>query len=101
MRRLLSGALLIGLAVSLSAQSARAIQLITVGQAVRLEVIDWGGQGRTLVFLSGMGNTAHVYDTFAPQFTDKSHVIGITRRGFGASSRPRPATPFSDLLTTS
>lgn len=89
MRRLLSGALLIGLAVSVSAQSARAIQFITVDQAVRLEVIDWGGHGRTLVFLSGMGNTAHVYDTFAPQFTDRFHVIGITRRGFGASSRPQ------------
>ena len=88
MRRLLSGALLIGLAVSVCAQSARAIQFITVGQAVRLEVIDWGGPGRTLVFLSGMGNTAHVYDTFAPQFTDRFHVVGITRRGFGASSRP-------------
>ena len=36
-----------------------------------------------------MGNTAHVYDTFAPQFTDRFHVIGITRRGFGASSRPQ------------
>lgn len=89
MRRLLSGALLIGVAVSVSAQSARAIQFITVGQAVRLEVVDWGGRGRTLVFLSGMGNTAHVYDTFAPQFTDRFHVIGITRRGFGASSRPQ------------
>jgi hypothetical protein len=35
-----------------------------------------------------MGNTAHVYDTFAPQFTDRFHAIGITPRGFGASSRP-------------
>jgi pimeloyl-ACP methyl ester carboxylesterase len=89
MRRLLSGALLIGFAVSVSAQPAPAIQFATVGQAVRLEVIDWGGKGKTLVFLSGMGNTAHVYDTFAPQFTDRFHVIGITRRGFGASSRPQ------------
>ena len=87
MRRLLSGALLVGVAVS--AQAAPAIQFVTVDKGVRLEVIDWGGRGKPLVFLSGMGNTAHIYDTFALQFTDRFHVVGITRRGFGASSRPK------------
>ena len=87
MRRLLLGALLVG--VSVSAQSAPAIQFVTVDQGVRLEVVDWGGHGRTLLFLSGIGNTAHVFDTFAPQFTNQFHVIGLTRRGFGASSRPQ------------
>jgi non-heme chloroperoxidase len=89
MRRLLSGALLLAIGVSVSAQSAPTIQFVTVSQGVRLEVIDWGGHGITLVFLSGIGNTAHVFDTFAPQFTDRFHAIGITRRGFGASSRPQ------------
>jgi pimeloyl-ACP methyl ester carboxylesterase len=55
---------------------------------VTLEVLDWAGNGPTLVMLSGLGNTAHVFDYFAHQFTDQYRVIGITRRGFGASSHP-------------
>src|SRR6478672_13304968 len=29
-----------------------------------------------------------MFDEFAPQFTDRFHVLAITRRGFGASSQP-------------
>jgi pimeloyl-ACP methyl ester carboxylesterase len=57
---------------------------------VQLEVLDWGGSGKPLVFLAGAGDTAHRFDSFAPQFTSQHHVYGITRRGFGASSRPTP-----------
>jgi pimeloyl-ACP methyl ester carboxylesterase len=35
-----------------------------------------------------MGNTAHVFDDFAPKLTNTYHIYGITRRGFGASSAP-------------
>lgn len=65
-------------------------QLVTVAPDVRLEVLDWGGSGRPLIFLAGLGNDAHVFDRFAPQFTAKYHVYGITRRGFGGSSAPEP-----------
>lgn len=51
----------------------------------RLEVLDWGGNGMPIVFLAGLGNTAHVFDDFAPKFADTFHVYGLTRRGFGAS----------------
>jgi pimeloyl-ACP methyl ester carboxylesterase len=66
-------------------------QFVTVEQDVKLEVVDWGGSGRPLVFLAGLGNDAHVFDKFAPKFTANHHVYGITRRGFGASSKPAPA----------
>jgi non-heme chloroperoxidase len=66
------------------------VQFVTVEPGVKLEVLDWGGTGRPLVFLAGLGDTAHVYDRFAPQFTGKYHVYGITRRGFGESSYPTP-----------
>jgi non-heme chloroperoxidase len=66
------------------------VQLITVDQDVKLEVLDWGGVGRPLVFLTGLGNNAHVYDKFAPKFISNYHVYGITRRGFGNSSKPDP-----------
>jgi pimeloyl-ACP methyl ester carboxylesterase len=72
------------------AASEPTTQMVTVEPGVQLEVLDWGGTGRPLVFLSGLGDTAHVYDSFAPRFTAKNHVYGITRRGFGASSKPEP-----------
>jgi non-heme chloroperoxidase len=45
-----------------------------------------GGTGRPLIFLAGLGNTAHIWDNLAPKFTDKHHVYAITRRGFGRST---------------
>jgi pimeloyl-ACP methyl ester carboxylesterase len=53
-----------------------------------LEVVNWGGNGFPVVFLAGLGHTAHVFDEFAPNLTDRYQVIGITRRGFGVSSQP-------------
>ena len=79
------------LAQELIDSTSHAVQFVTVEQGVRLEVLDWGGAGRPLVFLAGSGDTAHRFDGFAPRFTNKYHVYGITRRGFGASSQPAPA----------
>jgi pimeloyl-ACP methyl ester carboxylesterase len=59
-----------------------------VEQGVELEVLDWGGSGRAIVLLAGSGNTAHVFDDFAPKLAGFCHVYGITRRGYGASSQP-------------
>jgi pimeloyl-ACP methyl ester carboxylesterase len=42
-----------------------------------------------MVLLAGAGNSAHVFDEFAPRFTDRFHVYAFTRRGFGESSQPR------------
>jgi pimeloyl-ACP methyl ester carboxylesterase len=61
---------------------------VTVEPGVKLEVLDWGGTGRPLVLLTGLGNDAHVFDGFAEKLTNKYHVYGITRRGFGASDSP-------------
>jgi pimeloyl-ACP methyl ester carboxylesterase len=68
---------------------------------VKLECLDWGGSGRVLLFLPGLGNTAHIFDDIAPQFCDRFHVLGLTRRGFGASDKPAAgydiATVVEDL----
>jgi pimeloyl-ACP methyl ester carboxylesterase len=68
--------------------SKHQVRFVTVEEGVRLEVLDWGGSGRPVVLLAGSGNTAHVFDDFAPKLTDCCHVYGITRRGYGASSQP-------------
>jgi pimeloyl-ACP methyl ester carboxylesterase len=66
-------------------------RFVTVDRGVKLEVLDWGGpaiNGRPVVLLAGLGNTAHAFEKFAPKLTRDYHVYGITRRGFGASSHP-------------
>jgi pimeloyl-ACP methyl ester carboxylesterase len=65
-------------------------RFVAVDTNVKLEVLDWGGSGPPIVFLAGLGNTAHVFDAYAPKFTPRYHVYGITRRGFGKSSAPTP-----------
>ena len=71
--------------------SPHKVQFVTVEEGVQLEVLDWGGAGRPLLFLAGAGDTAHTFDNFAPKFIGEHHVYGITRRGSGASSKPTPA----------
>lgn len=66
--------------------SPHAIKFVTVDRDVRLEVLDWGGSGRSVILLAGGGNTAHVFDDFALKLKANCHVYGITRRGFGAST---------------
>lgn len=61
---------------------------VAVAPDVHLEVLDWGGTGRAVVLLAGLGNTAHIFDDFAPQLAQTYHVYGITRRGYGSSSVP-------------
>jgi pimeloyl-ACP methyl ester carboxylesterase len=83
-------------------RSPHEVSFVSVAPGVRLEVLDWGGEGPPLVFLPGLGNTAHAYDEFAPRFLDRFHVVAITRRGFGASSHPGigydGATNTSDVV---
>jgi pimeloyl-ACP methyl ester carboxylesterase len=66
----------------------RDVRMILVDKDVSLEVLDWGGTGRPVVLLAGLGNTAHTFDEFAPKLTADFHVYAITRRGYGASSVP-------------
>lgn len=69
--------------------------MVRIAPGVAVEVLDWGGRGRALVYLAGLGDTPHVYDDIAPSFTDSFHVYGITRRGFGHST----GLPDSDAVT--
>jgi hypothetical protein len=66
------------------------IQVVTVEENVKLEVVDWGGSGRALILLAGGNNTVHGFDRFAPKLATRYRVYGITRRGSGISSAPPP-----------
>lgn len=74
-------------------QALHTATLVTVDAGVKLEVLDWGGTGKSLVLLAGLGDNAHVFDSFAPKLKARYHVYAITRRGFGASDSPAPASP--------
>jgi pimeloyl-ACP methyl ester carboxylesterase len=63
------------------------MRFVTVGSSVRLEVLDWGGSGRPILFV-GCYLTGHVYDDIAPKLTDLFRVYAVTRRGVGASDHP-------------
>lgn len=67
----------------------------------RLHYLDWGGNGVALLFLTGLGCSVHIFDEFAPRFTDKFHVLAVDRRGHGDSDYPEtgydPDTLTEDL----
>jgi len=62
---------------------------ITVNGA-RLNVLDWGGAGPALVLIHGFGQSPHVFDDFAPEFTDRHRVVAYARRGHGRSEAKPP-----------
>ncbi|HEY9460493.1 MAG TPA: alpha/beta hydrolase, partial [Paralcaligenes sp.] len=70
--------------------SKHTVHFVNVDKGVRLEIVDWGGSGPPLIFLPGLGFTAHEFDGLAPDFVSTNHVYAITRRGFGQSSKPAP-----------
>ena len=81
-------------------------RFVTVDSKVRLEVLDWGGVGRPVLFV-GCYMTGHVYDNIAPKLTDRLHVYAVTRRGVGNSDHPatgydpqRRADDILEVITT-
>jgi len=61
---------------------------IAVDEGVQLEVLDWGGSGRPLLLLPGLGDTAHTWDILAPKLAADYRVFALSRRGVGESSKP-------------
>ena len=52
---------------------------------VRLHYVDWGGEGPAIVLLTGLGDSARIFDDLAPRLAHGHHVIAVTRRGYGLS----------------
>ena len=81
--------------------SPHQVRFVTVDSSVRLEVLDWGGAGRPILFV-GCYQSAHVYDEIAPKLTDSFRVYAVTRRGVGASDHPstgyNPQQRAADIL---
>jgi pimeloyl-ACP methyl ester carboxylesterase len=66
----------------------RTQDLFVTINGIRLHYVDWGGQGEVMLFLSPLNGGAHTFDSLAPHFTDRFHVLGLTRRGTKPSATP-------------
>ena len=75
--------------------SPHAVRMLGVEPGTSIEVLDWGGSGRPLVLLAQLGQTAHIYDDWAPRLARSYRVLGVTRRGYGAST----TTPEAGMST--
>ena len=54
---------------------------------VRFHYLDWGGDGEPVLFLAGLGCTAHVFAELAPHLSDRFRVLALTRRGHGLTDQ--------------
>lgn len=52
---------------------------------VSIHYIDWGGHGTPVILLTGLGDTARIFDVLAPKLAREHRVIAVTRRGYGLS----------------
>jgi len=68
---------------------------------VKLQYLDWGGQGQVLVLICGLGDTPFLFEDLARQLSPHYRVIGYSRRDHGKSESKENkydnATLVSDL----
>jgi pimeloyl-ACP methyl ester carboxylesterase len=77
--------------------TAHKTSFVTASDGVKLEVLDYGGQGSPILLISGGGRTAHDFDAFAPRLAARHRVFAVTRRGLGQSDKP-PLNPEAHTL---
>jgi pimeloyl-ACP methyl ester carboxylesterase len=69
------------------------------GDDIRLNYLDWGGDGPPLILIHGIANSPHIFDDLAPLLRDRFHVIAYARRGHGQSEAP--AGPYDSKVLVS
>jgi pimeloyl-ACP methyl ester carboxylesterase len=57
-------------------------------EGLRLNYLDWGGVGPTVVLVHGLGGNPHIFDDLAPLLREHHHVLAYARRGHGDSDAP-------------
>jgi pimeloyl-ACP methyl ester carboxylesterase len=79
----------------------RPLDRALVVNGLRLNVLDWGGEGRTpLVLLHGFTGHAHAWDTLSIALQPHFHVYAMDQRGHGDSDPAEvygPAAALGDL----
>jgi pimeloyl-ACP methyl ester carboxylesterase len=67
------------------------------GREVRLEALDFGGEGSAVLLLHGLAGTAREWDDTAAWLTETHRVVALDQRGHGRSER-RPADVSRDAF---
>jgi pimeloyl-ACP methyl ester carboxylesterase len=52
---------------------------------VKIQYLDWGGDGEVLVLIPGLGDTPFLFENLARQLSPQFRVIGYSRRNHGKS----------------
>jgi pimeloyl-ACP methyl ester carboxylesterase len=52
---------------------------------VKLHYVDWGGKGPPIILLTGLGDSARIFDDLGPRLARGHRVVAVTRRGYGLS----------------
>lgn len=61
----------------------------------RLHVLDWGGEGMPIVFLSGLEQSAHVFRALVPELGPGFRAVAVTPRAHGESDTPETGYTLS------
>ncbi len=80
--------------------SPHKVRFVTVDESVRVEVLDWGGKGRPLLFV-GCYQTAHAYDQIGPKLTPIFASLQSHDVGSAPQIGRRPGTTHNVALLTS
>jgi pimeloyl-ACP methyl ester carboxylesterase len=67
-------------------------------RGLRLQYVDWGGRGESLIFIPGGCDSAFVFGDIAPKLAQHFRVLGLTARGCGASDRPATGYDMSHQI---
>ncbi|GGJ29291.1 alpha/beta fold hydrolase [Deinococcus roseus] len=55
---------------------------------LQLQYLQWSTTGTPLLWLPGLGHTAHIFRDIAPVFAQRFQVLALSRRGHGKSEAP-------------
>ena len=60
----------------------------TSTDGTRINYVDWGGSGPTVVMIHGLGDDPYVFGAVAQHLRKRFHIIAYARRGHGHSDAP-------------
>jgi len=60
----------------------------TSADGTRINYVDWGGSGPTVVMIHGLGDDPYVFGAIAQHLRGQFHIVAYARRGHGHSDAP-------------
>jgi pimeloyl-ACP methyl ester carboxylesterase len=77
--------------------SNQAVAHYTKLSAIRFHYVEWGGVGRPILLLHGLGSTVHIWDLVAPQLSEWGRTVALDLRGHGLSEQPNHGYDFATI----